>query len=30
VRPVLAVFAIYLLVIFVGIVLYTLVGATHG
>jgi hypothetical protein len=30
VRPVFAVFAVYLLVICVGIVVYTLVGATHG
>ena len=29
-RPVFAVFAVYLLVIFVGIVVYTVVGATHG
>jgi hypothetical protein len=30
VRPVFAVFAVYLLVICAGIVIYTLVGATHG
>ena len=29
-RPVFAVFVVYLLVICVGIVVYTLVGATHG